>query len=139
MLDCKTESEFLKNQWDIHEIRFEAGYNKPVIRLNDKEEIIRKICRHFIISKQLEEIQQFESGLSSFGVLDALRQHKDDALKQLTYDLKSLTAEKIRDLYHILHSEYQAQKKEEEDIVFNFFYFLDELENGAETSKLTFV
>ena len=138
LLECKTEAEFSEKQWEIHDIRFEAGYNKPIIRLSDKEEIIRKICKHYIISKQLEEIQQFESGLSSFGVLDVLRRHKDDAFKELTYNAKSLTAGKIRDLYSVLHSENQALKEQEEDIVFNFFNFLDELENGAENSKFTF-
>ena len=36
--------------------RFEAGYNKMDIKLENKNDIIEKVTRYFVITRQLEKI-----------------------------------------------------------------------------------
>ena len=45
--------------------RFVSGYNKFLIKLSDKADLLQKVSRYYVITRQLEAIQQFTSGLSS--------------------------------------------------------------------------
>ena len=38
--------------------RFEAGYNKIDIKFEDKNDVIETVIRYFVITRQLEEINQ---------------------------------------------------------------------------------
>ena len=42
--------------------RFEAGYNKMDIKFENKNNAIETVSRYFIITRQLEEINQFSKG-----------------------------------------------------------------------------
>ena len=42
--------------------RFEAGYNKMDIKFENKNNAIETVSRYFVITRQLEEINQFSKG-----------------------------------------------------------------------------
>ena len=62
--------------------RFEAGYNKMDIQLDNKNDIIEKVTRYFVITRQLEEINQFSKGLKELNVLQNLKLFKDETIKE---------------------------------------------------------
>ena len=49
--------------------RFEAGYNKMDIKLENKNDIIEKVTRYFVITRQLEKINQFSKSLKELNKL----------------------------------------------------------------------
>ena len=49
--------------------RFEAGYNKMDIKLENKNDIIEKVTRYFVITRQLEKINQFSKSLKELNEL----------------------------------------------------------------------
>ena len=61
---------------------FEAGYNKIDIQLDNKNDIIEKVTRYFVITRQLEEINQFSKGLKELNVLQNLKLFKDETIKE---------------------------------------------------------
>ena len=132
LMKCKT-TESMNMLSELDDIRIDAGYNNAVVTIQDRDIIINKICKHNVITKQLEEIQQFTTGLNICGVLSALKKHKEEATKELTYHSCLLTADKIRSLFEIKYTEGASatEKTKEEDIFYHFANFLDELDNIA--------
>ena len=107
--------------------RFEAGYNKMNITLEDKDDLVNKVSRHWVITRQNEEIQQFISGLRSFAILDTLRRFENESLKEFVYDPSSVTSKLFQDIYTYQYSsENSDERKLEEDIVYSWCNFLDE-------------
>ena len=49
--------------------RFEAGYNKMDIKLENKNDIIEKVTRYFVLTRQLEKINQFSKSLKELNEL----------------------------------------------------------------------
>ena len=49
--------------------RFEAGYNKMDIKLENKNDTIEKVTRYFVITRQLEKINQFSKSLKELNEL----------------------------------------------------------------------
>ena len=49
--------------------RFEAGYNKMDIKLENKNDIIEKVTRYLVITRQLEKINQFSKSLKELNEL----------------------------------------------------------------------
>ena len=60
--------------------RFEAGYNKMHIQLDNNNEIIEKVTRYFAITYQLEKINQFSKGLKELNALQNLKLFKDETI-----------------------------------------------------------
>ena len=52
--------------------RFEVGYNKMDIQLENKTDVIEKFIRYFVIICQIEEINKFSKGLKEINVLQNL-------------------------------------------------------------------
>ena len=126
----QTQEELDRILQDLDE-RFEAGYNKLVINLSDKKDVVDKVTRHWMITRQLQEVEQFVRGMRSNGVLDMLKRHKDESLMEFVYDSKHLTARKIQDMFRIVYSDDEEKKKREQDVAYNWCNFLDELELHA--------
>ena len=49
--------------------RFKAGYNKMDIKFENRNDIIEKVTRYFVIVRQLEKINQFSKSLKELNVL----------------------------------------------------------------------
>ena len=120
---AQTHEELDRAVEDLEE-RFEAGYNKLMVSLNDKRDVVDKVSRHWIITRQLQEIQQFLRGIRSNGVLDMLKRHKEESLMEFVYNAKHLTARKVQEMFQIVFSEDEAKKKKEQDVAYNWCNFL---------------
>lgn len=113
------------------EERFEAGYNKPTILLKDRDDFVEKISWHWTVVRQLRELQSYEKGLQSNGILDMLKHHHTDAAKEFMYDRGHLTSSIMRDLFQCRFSEEGTpEQSKESDVMFNWCNFLDEAEKG---------
>jgi len=75
--EASTDKELTDILDDFPE-RFECGYNKFAITLNDKTDLIAKVSNHFTLTRCLEAIQQYWKGISSYSILHILRQFKFD-------------------------------------------------------------
>eukprot|EP00794_Sanderia_malayensis_P010666 gene10666-11795_t len=132
-LVIKSQSqEELDNVLLDFDARFEAGYNKLAVDMSDVEDLVKKVTRYFVISRQLEEIQQVCTGMASKGILQILRKYPKEAVEEFVHAPHKVTAEMIKEMYVI---QYDADvnsehRQKEEDIIFWWYQFLDELEIG---------
>ena len=81
------------------EERFVSGYNKFLIKLSDNADLLQKISRCYVITRQLEAIRKFISGLSFYSLLRSLRKFKAQAEKEFIYSPCSITSKYFQDLY----------------------------------------
>eukprot|EP00794_Sanderia_malayensis_P014582 gene14582-16085_t len=99
----------------------------------DKDDIIMKLSRYYVISRQLEEIQQMCKGLNSFGLLDSLKDFADSAIAEFVYDPKTLKSSLIKNMYQVEYSKTGTEERDrEEDLIYQWYQFLDELNAGME-------
>ena len=77
------EREF-KDKVLFLEERFDAGFNKASVSLEDKEKLLQALAYHYIISTCHDEITQFKKGLSFGGVLSILQKFPREAVLELT-------------------------------------------------------
>eukprot|EP00112_Aurelia_sp_Birch-Aquarium-sp1_P020429 Seg527.2 transcript_id=Seg527.2/GoldUCD/mRNA.D3Y31 product="G2/M phase-specific E3 ubiquitin-protein ligase" protein_id=Seg527.2/GoldUCD/D3Y31 len=111
------------------EERFEAGYSKPTILLKNRDDFVEKISWHWTVVRQLRELQSYEKGLQSNGVLGMLQRHQKDAAKEFMYDRGHLTSRIMRNPFQCSFSEEGTpERSEESDLIFNWCNFLDEAE-----------
>ena len=98
------------------------------VSFEEKEELINAAAKHIMISSALEEIYSFQEGLSTFGVLDVLKQHPEEAYKELTY---VLCIEDVRKPFVPTFSVRGSSKREKEELViFNYNQFLNKCSKG---------
>ena len=117
--------------------RFEAGYTKPVVSFENKAELIRCICLHYLVISTLPEIDQFIEGLKTSGVLEFIRNNPNQSRKllQLNEDQR-LTAEIVDELFHFSFSEGSNKRTSEEAIAFNFTHYLEDIAAGEITTTI---
>ena len=82
--NAQSEEELASCLRDFEE-RFVSGYNKFLIKLSDKNDLLQKVSRYYVTTRQLEAIQQFTSGLSSYSLLSSLRKFKTQVEKEFIY------------------------------------------------------
>ena len=97
---------------DVDE-RFEAGYNKMDIQLDNKNDIIKKVTRYFVITRQLEEINQFSKGLKELNVLQNLKLFKDETIKEfIVSSANKLTSKMLQEIFkEVKYSECEAKNR----------------------------
>ena len=81
--NAQSEEELASCLRDFEE-RFVSGYNKFLIKLSDKADLLQKVSRYYVITRQLEAIQQFTSGSSSYSLLSSSRKFKAQAKRNLS-------------------------------------------------------
>lgn len=131
---CEDEASFKLLINDFPE-RFALGCVDFAPAFTDKENIVKTTSHHCIISSTLEEIKAFTDGLSSNNTFDILKEFKTDAVDLFTHNKTLLNAEKLKELFLPLHSTEEIKYNLEEDIVFNWLNFLDEIDNSAVKAK----
>jgi hypothetical protein len=125
---CTTPDEWAKAVMSFEE-RFDMGINKATVPFEEKEELIKAAAKHIMISSALEEIYSFKEGLSTFGVLNVLKQHPEEAYKELTY--MQLSVEDVRKPFVPMFSVRGSSKREKEElVVFNYNQFLKKCSQG---------
>ena len=117
---------------DDFDERFEAGYNKMDIQLNNKNDIIEKVTRYFVITRQLEEIKQFSKDLKELNVLQNLKLFKDETISEFIVSSANKPTSKIlQEIFkEVKYSECEEKWKIEQDIIYNWINILDEVESG---------
>ena len=112
--------------------RFEAGYNKMDIQLVNKNDIIEKVTRYFVITRQLEEINQFLKGVKKLNVLQNLKLFKDETIKEfIVSSANKLTSKILQEIFEeVKHGECEEKRKIEQDIINNWINILDKVESG---------
>ena len=96
--NAQSEEELVSYLKDFEE-RFVSGYNKFLIKLSDKNDLLQKVSRYYVITRQLEAIQQFTSGSSSYSLLSSSRKFKAQAEKEFIYSPCSIISKYLQDLY----------------------------------------
>ena len=96
--NAQSEEELASCLRDFEE-RFVSGYNKFLIKLSDKADLLQKVSRYYVITRQLEAIQQFTSGSSSYSLLSSSRKFKAQAEKEFIYSPCSIISKYLQDLY----------------------------------------
>ena len=96
--NAQSEDELASCLKDFEE-RFESGYNKFLIKLSDKVDLLQKVSGYYVITRQLEAIQQFTSRLSSYSLPSSLRKFKAQAEKEFMYSPCSVISNYLQDLY----------------------------------------
>ena len=107
--------------------RFEAGYNKMDIQLDNKNDIIEKVTRYFVITRQLEEINEFSKGLKELNVLQNLKLFKDETIKEfIVSSANKLTSKMLEEIFkEVKYSECEEKRKIEQDIIYNWINILE--------------
>ena len=119
-------------------LRFKAGYTKPIVAFEDKQEFIRCICLHQLILSTQSEIDHFIKGLMTNGILDMIRNNPDKYHKLLQHDNNErLTADIVDNQFHCIFSDQGRNKRRgEEAIAFNFSNYLEDVDQGLVTSNV---
>ena len=76
--------------------RFEIGYNKMDIQLDNKNDIIEKATLYFVITH--EEINQFSS-VKELNVLQNFKLFKDEMIKEFIVSANKLTSKMLQEIF----------------------------------------
>ena len=79
--------------------RFQTGYNKIDIQLDIKNDIIEKTSRYFVITRQLEEINQFSKYLKELNVLQNFKLVNDEMIKEFIVSANKLTSKIFQKIF----------------------------------------
>ena len=102
-------------------LRFDAGFCKPIVTIEDKVKMLRIITLHYTLLQSLAEVNQFIEGLKVNGLLECMRQHPYEARKLFIYENNQISGEELDDLLVPLFAKPGSNKRElEERVSFNF-------------------
>ena len=68
-------------------LRFDAGFCKPIVTIEDKVKMLHVITLHYTLLQSLAEVNQFIEGLKLNGLLECMRQHPYEARKLFIYEI----------------------------------------------------
>ena len=112
------------------DFRFDCGYSKPIINLEDKELFMKCTSLHYTILASLKELEQYIDGLKTCDLLTLIRQHPA-AFKPVFQFSNTLSAEVLDEMFLPQLSPMGSNKRVlEEALVFNFSQLLEDIEKG---------
>uniref|UniRef100_A0A7M5XN72 HECT domain-containing protein n=1 Tax=Clytia hemisphaerica TaxID=252671 RepID=A0A7M5XN72_9CNID len=91
--NCQTKEE-LDDCFASFDERFEAGYNKMVLNMDEREHFCRLISRFFIVERNHAEISQLLKGVHP-DLLSLMRRFPEEGIKELVYTAKHIKASDI--------------------------------------------
>ena len=103
-----------------HPFRFQAGFSKPVVTVEDKDKLFHAIALHYTLLTALSEINQFVKGLNPYGLLDHLCQYPFEACQLFLHTGNQLTAQKMDDLFMRVFSPRGSNKHTSGEAPLNF-------------------
>lgn len=80
-------------------LRFDAGFCKPIVTIEDKVKMLYIITLHYTLLQSLAEVNQFIEGLKLSGLLECMRQHPYEARKLFIYENNQISGEELDDLF----------------------------------------
>ena len=118
-------------------LRFKAGYAKPIVTIENKDDLIRCISLHYLLSG-LVELEQFIEGLKLNGMLQRIREHPRQARHLFMSSAENrVTAEMLYELFICMFSPEGSNKRaSEEAIALNFFRYLEAVDANEVKSNL---
>ena len=69
------------------------------IQLDNKNDIVKKGTWYFVITRQVEEINQFLKGLKDLNFLQNLRLFKDETITEFIVFANKLTSEMLQEIF----------------------------------------
>eukprot|EP00112_Aurelia_sp_Birch-Aquarium-sp1_P025839 Seg883.4 transcript_id=Seg883.4/GoldUCD/mRNA.D3Y31 product="G2/M phase-specific E3 ubiquitin-protein ligase" protein_id=Seg883.4/GoldUCD/D3Y31 len=124
-------NEFKKKASFECDFRFEAGYSKALITLEDKEDFLKCISLHYTVLSTINELNQFIEGLKSFNIYSAVCE-SPGIFRKVFQTSSGLTAELVDSVFRpIFIPKGSNRYTVEEHIVFNFNQYLEDVERGA--------
>ena len=100
-------------------------------KMADKEAVVSSLCHHFLVTDILAELEQIRSGLNTLHFLSLLEDCPNQMMPIFQPANVLLSAETLEDLFIVKYSEPGSnQRATEEQIVFNFFKLLRDIEEG---------
>ena len=101
------------------------------IQLENNNDVIEKVTWYFVITRQLEEINQFWKGLKELNVLQNLKLFKDETIKEFIVSTNKFTSEMLQEIFkEVKYNECEEKRKKEQDIIYSWISVLDEVESG---------
>eukprot|EP00111_Clytia_hemisphaerica_P013272 TCONS_00038973-protein len=128
---CHDEKSFQELMGDFME-RFDSGYMASTVSFYQKDELIKTMAYHYVISCSHQEINQFLSGLETGHVLSTLKCHQEFR-KEFVYDEKLIGADPVKRLFKNNMTHYSEDKEErrlEGNVFFNFLTMFENLEDS---------
>ena len=113
--------DLILEDFDKH---FEIGYNKMDIQLDNKNDIIEKATRYFVITHK--EINQFSKCLKELNVLQNFELFKDEMIKAFIVSANKLTSKMLQEIFKEVKN---IAKRARYHI--NWINILDEAESGV--------
>ena len=97
------------------------------MQLAHKNDIIEKVTRYFVITRQ------FSKGLKELNNLQNLKLFKDETIKEfIVSPANKLTSNMLQDIFkEVKCSEREEKRKIEQHIIYNWINILDEVESGV--------
>ena len=92
------------------------------------QDFVETICTYKVLDVNHKEIEQIRLGLQLNNVLPIMSKFKEDALLELCFS-KKLSVSEIKKHFTIFYSSEPAMKVKEEDIIYNFISFLENIES----------
>ena len=127
------EGEFKDTASFESDFRFEAGFTKPYVTMQEKEELFNCVSLHYTLLSTFSELNQFIEGLKLCNVLTLMRvfQYLFRAVFRPSHDL---TAELLDDMFQPkFNPDCSNRQAVEENIMFHFNNFLEDVEKGKVT------
>lgn len=126
--------------------RFDMGVLKHRVDFSEKQEFVNTIVKQLTVSTCREEIEECKTGLSFFGVLDVLKEHSEDAIRELCRGSEKGAVNDVLKLFSPSYTEtsqgdiVKSDKKcKEEDIYFNFTNFVESLHEDDRNYSLNVI
>ncbi|XP_028412413.1 G2/M phase-specific E3 ubiquitin-protein ligase-like [Dendronephthya gigantea] len=117
--------------------RFDAGYTKPIVTINEKDDFVKCIALHYTLLVSLSELNQFIDGLSTCNVLNLIKVDPDSFRGLFEVGHAELTAEDVDAIFDPVFSPTGSNKYAiEQSIIFNFNQYLEDAESGKVIGQL---
>lgn len=112
-------------------LRFDAGFCKPIVTIEDKVKMLHINTLHYTLLQSLAKVNHFIEGLKLNGLLKCMRQHPYEARKLFIYENNQISGEELDDLLVPLFAEPGSNKRElEERVSFNFTRYLEDVNDA---------
>ena len=137
-LEKVSDADEFKRQASFEcDFRFEAGFTKPIVTIDDKEDFLKCITLHYTVLVCLSEINQFVEGLKTCNLLSLIQESPEMFRSVFQVSSAKLTAEDLDNIFEPVFSPASSNRfAVEQNIIFNFNQYLEDVEQGKVISQL---
>ena len=133
----KEEAVQVMNDSTLQGVLDLAGMLQPIHTTDDIKKIAEMTAKWFVLGRARTALESFLSGLSTLGVLDALKQNTTAFRPAFCYYPEKLTAESTENLFQVIQSSVGSNKAVTESLVLSRWHdYLQDIEEGEDS--LTF-